>query len=675
MKLSYNWLEDYCEFDLPAHELSERLSAIGLCVETCEPVGDDHMLDVEVTANRPDCLSHMGIAREIAAMTGGAVKPIALESPRAGSRKLADLVAVSVLDPGLCPHYTARLITGVSIGPSPEWMQRRLITCGLRPVNNVVDITNYVLFAVGQPLHVFDLARLAGNEIIVRRARRGEKITSIDGTECELTEQMCVIADRDAAVALAGVMGGLDSQIGESTTDVVLESARFRAANIRRASRALRLFSDSSYRFERGVDPEGVDFGSRMASALILELAGGELASGCADIRADETETPAVTLRFSRLGLVLGISVPRKVVRQIFKGLGLDVLEEGDNDITVRVPSWRGDLRREVDLIEEVIRIYGYDNVSETTRIPISPAPLPRRIRCERKVRAMLAGAGFCEVVTNSLVPATQLQFAQPWHRGEALALRNPVSVEKTHLRLSGMGNLAQVKKLNQDRGTREVNLFELSKVYLPRDDAPDDLPQEKQCLTLLCDEPDGLFVLKGVAGNLLELLGIKDALVEEPRPAGPFGEGESLALELGGELLGCVGILDAKFADELDLSVRPALMELDFELLVGRAQLDRTTRPVPQYPPSVRDVSVVVDEALGWRDLRACIEKNVPDDLEAVDFVSIYRGDQIPEGKKSVTFSITLRSRERTLTSEEVDGTVEGLLAALARDLGATLR
>ncbi|MDP6107295.1 MAG: phenylalanine--tRNA ligase subunit beta, partial [Candidatus Brocadiia bacterium] len=325
MKVSYNWLKDYCAFDLAANELAEGLSQAGLNVETYEPVGDDHMLDVEVTTNRPDCLSHVGLAREMAALTGTRVAHPPAEVAEDGELQFGVLSSVRVTCKDQCPHYTARLIRGVRVGPSPEWLQKRLETCGVRPVNNVVDVTNYVLLETGQPLHAFDMARLDGGRIVVRRPRKGEKITTIDGTECELAPDMCLIADASKPVAVGGVMGGLGSEISESTTDVLLESARFAPANIRRTARALRLSSESSYRFERGVDPEGVEHASRRAARLILELAGGRLASGLGEVRAGRTPKRTVTMRYARMALVLGLEVKPDEVLRIFEGLELEI--------------------------------------------------------------------------------------------------------------------------------------------------------------------------------------------------------------------------------------------------------------------------------------------------------------------------------------------------------------
>ena len=672
MKASYNWLKEYCAFDLPAHELAARLSHTGLNVDSFEPRGDDWMLDVEVKSNRPDCLSHLGIAREIAAITGGEWHPPEFDLAEGGAG-FADHARVQVTAPDLCPHYTARLIMGLRVAPSPAWLQARLETCGVRPVNNVVDATNYVMLECGQPLHAFDLARLGGGTIIVRRAQPGETITIIDGTKVELSGEECVIADATRPVAMAGVMGGLDSEISDATVDVLIESARFNPGNNRRTARRHGLSSESSYRYQRGIDPEITDWASRRACALIIELAGGTLLEGGADLRADSTRTPEVALRFARLELLLGIRVPADEVCRIFRCLGLDVLGSDEEAVSVRVPSWRADLSREVDLIEEVARIHGYDRIGETTRMavrPVSPDPLRS---AQRRARRLLAGEGFTEVMSYTLVAPDELQLAQPWHDGEPIALRNPVSAERTHLRLTTMANLARAKCFNQAHGTPAVDLFELGNVHLPRPDA--ERPDELLALGMLTDRPDGLRVLKGVLANLLDELGVEAAVREKPGARGPFEPGESVGLRLDGELLGAAGVMAAEVARSLDLHGRPALMEIDFRRLAALARLDKPYRAIPSYPCTRRDLTVVVPDHVLWADVEGAISQERPDVLERLDYVSEYRGEGIPAGHKGLTLTMTLRRADRTITASDAEEASRAVLGTLERKLGARLR
>ncbi|MFO8007233.1 MAG: phenylalanine--tRNA ligase subunit beta [Candidatus Brocadiia bacterium] len=673
MLTSYNWLKDYCAFDLRAHELAERLSHAGLNVETYEPHGDDWTLDVEVTSNRPDCLCHLGLAREAAALTGSvAVRP-EFEYPVADLEEFGEVSSVEVTCPDLCPHYTARLIRGVTVGPSPEWLQQRLAVCGVRPVNNVVDITNYVMLECGQPLHAFDFKLLHGGRIIVRQARPGEIITTIDGTEAELSGEECVIADADHPVAVGGVMGGLESEINDATTEVLLEAARFAPVSIRRTSRRHGIASESSYRYERGVDPEITDWASRRACAMIADLAGGQILPGVGAVRTDETVTPEVTLRLPRLAMLLGLQVPREAVRSIFDGLGLETLKEDADSVTVRVPSWRGDLRREVDLIEEVARIHGYDRIRETTDMPIRAVGLSDAELVRRRARRLIAGAGFTEVVTRSLMKPDELQLSQPWTDADPIAVRNPTTAERTHLRLTCMANLLRARQFNQAQGADRADLFEMSRVYLPRQG--EQLPEEKLCLTLLSDRDDGLRVLKGVLANLCDELGIEADVDEAPECAGPFRPEQALVLRLDGELLGVAGMLGDRFVEELDLRTRPALMELDFDLLTRHAHLIRPARPVPSYPAATRDLAVVVKEDVLWADIEQCVLTNAPETLESVEMFDVYRGEGVPDGSKSVAFSMTFRRRDGTITSEEAEQGRQAILSGLEQELGARLR
>jgi phenylalanyl-tRNA synthetase beta chain len=679
MKTSYNWLRDYGDFDLPPHELAARMSHAGVAIENCEPHGDDWRLNVEIKSNRPDCLSHMGIAREIAAVTGGRCRRPEIKPLPSAGRPVAGACTVEVSAPDLCPHYTARVVAGVKVGPSPQWLQERLTVCGLRPVNNIVDATNYVMLECGQPLHAFDLARLGGRRIIVRRARPGEAITTIDGDERRLRGEECVIADASRPVALAGVMGGMHSEISDSTTDVLLEAARFDPRSIRRTSRAQQLASDSSYRFERGIDPEITDWASRRACRLIVELAGGALLDGSFDIRADATATPEVTLRLARLKLVLGIDVPRGEVERTLRGLELETVRQDGGSITVRVPSWRGDLRGEIDLIEEVARIYGYDKIGETTQMPVRGLVPSTQEMAERRARHLLAGQGFCEVMNYSLISPTALQLAQPWHRGQPLAVRNPVTVERTHLRLTNMANLLQNKEFNADHGTPQVDLFELGRVHIPRagEERPagDERPEEKLVLTLLTDRPDGLRLLKGVLDNLMAELGILAAVEQEPSCAGPFDPQDALLLRIGERLLGCAGVLSVQAAEDVGLDGRPALMEVDFAVLTDLCRLDPPYRAVPAYPATRRDLAVVVSDDVLWADIERCVRAGAPDMLEALELFDVYRGEPVPAGAKSVAFAMTFRRTDRTIKAEEAEEARLSVLRALERTLAAKLR
>ncbi|HHT9155320.1 MAG TPA: phenylalanine--tRNA ligase subunit beta, partial [Candidatus Tripitaka sp. YC43] len=485
MKITYNWLKEYCDFGLPPEGLAEVLTGAGFVVADINATPDgDHVLEIEVTSNRPDCLGVIGIAREVAALTRN---PLKLPPVRYNTGRKAVEVKVAVEEPELCPRYTARVIRGVKIGSSPAWLQQRLEAVGLRPINNVVDVTNYVLMEWSQPLHAFDLDRLDGKEIIVRRALSGERLVTIDGAKLDLNPEVLVIADERRPVALAGVMGGRDTEVHEGTCNVLLESARFRPATVRRVARRFGLKTESSYRFERGVDIEGVDLASRRATALILELAGGEAAKDSVDVKTKAGVRCNVPLRLARLNAVLGTNLEEAAVRDTLCRLGFEIKGGKRGVLEVAVPSFRGDVAQEIDLIEETARVYGYNNIPTNTGLPIHVSPTGRQEQVEERVRGLLAGWGFFEAVTYSIVEGSETRRAGLFPGGSPLRIRNPIRAGEDCLRQTLLGNLLRAKRHNQDHGVPRVRLYELSKVYLPEEGQK--LPMEKTCLGILYEE------------------------------------------------------------------------------------------------------------------------------------------------------------------------------------------
>ena len=410
MIVSHDWLAEYVALEMPLAELEERLMMSGLNHEGTETIGEDTAIDLEVTSNRPDCLGHVGVAREVSALWDVELK-LPAASPPSGKTPVMELAKVSIECEDVCPRYTARVIRGVQVGPSPKWLVDRLravqpASCrdAWRSVNNIVDITNYVLLECGQPLHAFDLAKLGGAEIRVRRAKKGEKFEAIDHNTYELDADDCVIADAKHAVAIAGVMGGAETEIGDATVDVLIESAAFDAVTVRTTARKLKLHSESSFRFERSPDPEAVDWASRRCCELILELAGGELAEGVLDAGSKPTAHEPVALRFAQVPRLLGIDVPPDESRRILRELGCEEVAADDEQVTVIPPSWRAELTRECDLIEEVARIHGYDKIPENVAVPMTvsaPRPVDRVLG---RVRHVLTAAGFDEAMTVSAV-------------------------------------------------------------------------------------------------------------------------------------------------------------------------------------------------------------------------------------------------------------------------------
>jgi phenylalanyl-tRNA synthetase beta chain len=680
MKLTYNWLRDYCPCELLPDELARRLSMSGTLVEEIQDLGGDSLLVAEITSNRPDLLGIIGIAREAAALTGAPLRMPEADFI-AGEEKIASVSSVEVHEPALCPRYTARLIRGVKIGPSPDWLRRRLEVIGLRCINNVVDVTNYVMFECGQPLHAFDFDKLRGGRIVVRRAVEGETMVSIDGAQCKLNPAMLVIADAERPVAVAGIMGGLDTEISDRTVNVLLESAQFENTQIRRTSRALALASDSSYRFERGVDPVQSEWASRRALHLIQKVAGGTAAEGILDAWATPYQPKAITLRFARMNRVLGTAVAPDIARAILERLGFAPAAGADaGRVTVQIPAFRAvDVYREIDLIEEVIRIYGYDRIPESGTLPVMVGRVGLGERVSDLVRRMLPGQGFFEAMTNSFCDEASARLVSPWTSAEPLAVQNTIRRDENRLRVSLLPGLLAVKRTNLAHGVPKSPLFEISKVFLPKPPRasgpaePDDvLPEERTVLAVLSE--DGLSHLKGVIESLLDAAGVRSKTSFEPAADPFFAEKGAAKILLDGAPLGIMGEVSPAVCERFGAVHPPCAAELDFDLLVRSAVLDHGYSKLAAHPASVRDLAVVVDEAVPWARIEGAIRDLRIPILESIEFFDIFRGKQVPAGKKSIAFSLTFRAADRTLTSDEVEAARQSCIQSLTA-LGATLR
>ncbi len=680
MIVSWNWLKDYVSLDMPAEEAEHRLAMAGLNHEESWSVGDDLAIDLEITSNRPDCLGHLGIAREIAVLFD---KPLQTPNPqpKAGNASIADLATVAVECPDLCYRYTARVIRGVRVGPTPDWMVRRLRTIyDPRPsqrdkkkpwksVNNVVDITNYVLMECGQPLHAFDLKRLRGQKIIVRRARAGEKFEAINHETYELSSEMCVIADAERAVGLGGVMGGADTEVSADTTDLLIEAAEFAPLSIRNTARALRLFSDSSYRFERGVNPAGVDWASRRCCELILDICGGELADGAIDIGRQAPPPAPIVLRLSQIQRILGIEINRDEVIRILTSLGGELLGANDT-IKIVPPSWRRDLTREIDLVEEVARIHGYDQIPEDVSVPMAASHRSDADRVLEKVRRAMTAAGFDEAMTTSMVPENWTTTFSPWTDSPALVANTPMLKGADRLRTSLIPSLLEARRINESLSNPYAELFETAKAYLP---LPNQLPDEPWLLGMVSGG-DFLHVKGAIEAVVSELHpGIRLEVVEWRHPL--IDSVRSCELRLEGRRLGYLGELNSTGLKQFGLRAATTVAEL---LL---AELQRIARLVPKYQPLstqqpiTRDLNLIVDETVRWADLADTVRRAAGPELEAIAFREDFRDPQKDgPGRKRLLFSYTIRPAEKTLTSEEAEAIQQAILAACAKEHQATL-
>jgi phenylalanyl-tRNA synthetase beta chain len=672
MIVSWNWLNDYVKPGLSVEETAERLTMSGLNLESIEPKGKDFAVDLEVTSNRPDCLGHLGIAREVgvlASVPASRPEPQLKTVPGKG-------ILVEVECPDLCPSYSARVIRGVKIGPSPAWLRDRLEAIGVASVNNVVDATNYVLMECGQPLHAFDLDQLGGGKIVVRRAKEGETLEAIDHRSYKLTSSMCTICDASKPVAVGGVMGGAKSEVSSATKNIVLESAAFLPASIRSTARTLNLHSPSSYRYERGVDLTQLDWASRRCCELILQTAGGQLEETVSVVETPRSDNASpITLRFSRILKVIGIEIPEDRSVAILAALGLALVEHKKGvSSTWTAPAWRRDLTREIDLIEEVARIHGYHHIPETAALPTAVVARRTDERVRERVQQAITAAGFQESLTFSFtVDATAELFAPPGS-GDPLRITPAAGEYGSRLRQSLVPSLVLARRDNERRGVHDADLFEIARVYLGIDPA---IPQSQPIRVSLVTgrsfrEVKG--VLEAIVASVNPSLRLEAIAMEHPA----FQAGRGAELRIGGQVWGWMGELErTHFAPLREQKLRdPATVaEVDLATLVAHAAADRTPQSLPDYPAIERDFNFVIDDAVTWDQLVDVVRSSAGDQLESVRFVDQYRGQQIPAGKKSYVVGLTYRASDRTLSSEEVDAAQAKVLAAMQSKLGAVQR
>ncbi len=646
-------------------------------------VPNDAILEVEVPPNRPDCLGHLGIARELAAAAGRRLKVDFLPPFQGDADPPAtELVQVRIEDPDLCRRYLAGVITDVQVGPSPRWMQRRLRAAGVRPISNVVDVTQYVMLEYGQPLHVFDLDRVGGHEIVVRRARAGERLLCLDGVTRTLTSEMLVIADHRVPIALAGVIGGEESSVTQVTRDVVLEAATFDGVNVRATTRALRFRTDASSRFEKKLSPELALAGARRAAQLIAETAGGAVHRGWPDVYPVPQEPVRVTVDPARIDRILGVHVPLEEAEAILRRLDFTIRLNPEGTWDVLPPVFRLDIALVEDVAEEVGRIYGVDNIPATLpghrtgRIrPYQPSP-DREIDPFRRV---LGAAGYDEAVTPALVPGRLLERLGLAER--ALRVINPISEEMDTLRTSLVPSLLMVLELNRNRGRAEVAVFETARAFLRRPRA-EDTGQPDEPWLLAAAAPAGS---EGDAGRAA-FMSLKAALdraahalsvppLEYRRAAPPLMHpGRCAAVYTDGKLLGHVGEVHPAVLRQLDLAGRAVACEVDLDVLLA-ARVGRSAGELPRYPAVDRDLNVVVAEDVPAVEIMAAIRQAAGELLESLRAFDEYRGAQVGEGKKSLAFSLTFRGAERTLTDSEVDDRMRAVRAALEREHRAAFR
>ena len=687
MKVSYLWLQEFVDFDASPRQLADDLSMVGVVAEGLEQAGSDTILDLDITSNRPDCLSHFGVAREVGTRYQRPLKAVAA-SVQESAEAAASQVSVTIESPQLCSRYCARVIRNVKVAPSPIWLAQRLESLGVRSINNVVDATNYVLLELGHPLHAFDLSRVQGRKIIVREARAQEQLVTLDGETRELKPGMLVIADRDRALALAGVMGGADSETGFAATDVLLESAWFDPVSIRRTAKALGMHTEASHRFERGADVNAAAAAIDRTAALIQQLAGGQILQGVVDAYPRPVSRPRIALRRSRLLQVMGTEIDALSIERILEALNFEVASSDAGGWQIQLPTSRLDVEREIDLIEEIARHYGYDKFASTLPAWTGSSRRPPDSIKEGMLKRSLLGLGYTETLTYGFVAAGE---NEKFSAVQPVRLKNPLSLETEVMRTSLVPGLLASLLRNYQRGTRSVRLYELGRIYFAN---PDGLPSEKPFLGLIAsgnteektvhgEKPRSttFFDLKGSLEALLESLSlpVNQILWRAPGKGGLvpdyYHPAVSAELRLGSDWLGICGQLHPRVCEGYKIKQPVFLAEIPLEAWYRYQPPDRVARELAKFPSVQRDLSLVLDKEIDCEAIEAVVLQAGIREVQSCFPFDLYFGEKLPSDRKGISISIVYRSSDRTLVDEEVNQFHETILNLLRSRLGAQLR
>lgn len=687
MRVSLDWLKDFVDTKESLDKLQHSLTMTGLEVVSVMDIEEDKVLDIEITPNRPDCLSILGVAREAAAAKNKVLKiPASIKkyymkkAPSRGSAK------IEVLDKKGCPRYVGCVIKNVKVGPSPKWLIARLNAMGVRSVNNVVDITNYVLFETGQPLHAFDLDKLAGKKIVVRRAKKNEGIVTIDGVNRELDTDTLVIADAERPVAIAGIMGGKDTEISSETKNILLESAYFNPIAVRKGQRKIGLASESSYRFERGVDFAMILSASIRAQELIRKIAKGRVAGLVTDVGGKRLKNKEILFDLNENPRVLGVDISPAEVIGLLKRLGLSAVKKGKARILVSIPPYRQDLEKGIDIVEELARLYGYDKIH--SKLPVFKMQssyeeeMSREVALQKEIKNILYSLGLNEIVTYTLTSRFSIEaLGIPFDN--LARLQNPLSSNQEFMRPTLVSEMLEAVSWNVNRNSSPVQLFELSKVYSLGNDG--DGVKERQSLCIgLCGETGSswkdksremdFFDLKGIVENLFVSLGIKDYTVRKT-DSFAFRDAMSARIEIGTDVIGTLGQVKQEIAKKFDIKTKVYVAEMEVEALLKYASIQKRFEPLPRYPSVRRDISILIDDNVSASEIYNVIREEGNQLVKKVEIFDLYKGQQIEHGKKSLSYAVEYRSDERTLKDEEVTEIHKNIQKALIKKLGAQIR
>lgn len=679
MKISIDWLKNYIDIDLPVSRLIEVLDNIGLLVDDWEEKNGGIILDVETYANRPDTLGHLGVARELAAALGLSMKEQRLRLTELDEH-VSDLVEVQIWDEDLCPRYCGAVVKGIEVGPSPAWLLEKIHAMGLKPINNVVDVTNYVLFSTAQPIHAFDLAKIAGRKIIVRRAKSGEKLLSLEGKDVDLTSEMLVIADEEKPVALAGVIGGENTAVSDSTREVFIESACFDPVSVRKTGKATGIQTDAAYRFERGADISFSPEAARLAASLLSQF-GGKVCKSTVDVYPNPRKEKTVMLRDHRVTSLLGIEVDESFIEKTLTDLEFQMEKKQSGIWQVRIPHFRIDIEREADLIEEIARFYGYE------KIPIKLPPLrtlepivdPKREKV-KKLRQILFHYGIDEVVNLSFMDHEKGKNFRPGIK--PVQIRNPISTRAAFLRTTLLGGLLDNIVWNTNRGAEGVHIFEIGNIF----HSDNEVCKEHLALGVVMKGRVGErhWKEKNQEASFFHLKGTFEALMAQLRYGSfsfqvknhpHFKEGDSLALLFKGEEIGFLGPIDQNILDAYLLKDDVWAAEINLSLLFQKQPQAFKYSAVVKFPSVSRDVSFIGDENVSFEDIKEAVQKIHLPYLEKFDLYDRFSGSSVPEGKVSLSFRFVFRHPDRTLQADEVDALQDKIIGTLRAHFRFQLR
>lgn len=627
---------------------------------------DESVAEFEITSNRPDCMSIIGLARESAATFGRDFKVPEIK-PTGNDEDVNDYAKVEIADPALCSRFVARAVKNVKIGPSPKWMQNRLTSCGLRAINNVVDITNYIMLEYGQPMHAYDLDNVEGRKIIVRNAGDGEMLETLDDQPRELKSGMIAISDEKRAIGVAGVMGGANSEVTDGTTTVLFESACFNPVLVRRGAKALGMRTDASALFEKGLDSENCLNAINRACELIEEMGGGEVVGGAIDVYPVKKQNTVLPFEPEKMNKFLGTDISESDMINYLTRLEFKV-EDGK----VVVPTFRGDIESMADIAEEVARLYGYDNLPTTMmkgRVVVGGKTMKQKI--EDRIRDILTAYGMYETITYSFIDPKEFEMTRI-PMDNVVRITNPLGEENSIMRTSMLSSIIKTLKTNYNRRTSSAKIFELGMTYIP---CGETLPDEKQVVAMGMYGGCDFFDLKGHVQGLLEDLGIKKITFETESENLSYHPGRCARVLINGETLGVMGQVHPSVAEEFKIDAEIYCAELDFNTLLKHATFDRKYKVLPKFPASSRDIALVIDNSISVGEIEKIIGRNRANILESFKLFDVYAGEQVGKNKKSVAYSLTFRAADRTLTDGEINQVVDKILAELKENLNAELR